>query len=41
MLLNVSGQSRHFGDMPVTSGLPSTADMALRRENWRYVPQAD
>jgi hypothetical protein len=35
------GQSRRFGDMPATSGLPSTADMALRREDWRYVPRID
>jgi hypothetical protein len=35
------GQSRHFGYMPATSGLLSTADMELRRENWRYVPRID
>jgi hypothetical protein len=28
-------------DMPATFGLPSTADMALRRENWRYAPRID
>jgi hypothetical protein len=26
--------------MPNTFGLPSTADMALRRANWRYTPRA-
>jgi hypothetical protein len=39
--MSVQGQSRRFGDMPATSDLPSTADMALHRENWRYVPRID
>jgi hypothetical protein len=34
------GQSRHFGCVPVTSGLHPTTDMSLRRNNWRYVPKA-
>ena len=28
-------------DMPATFGLPSTAYMALRRENWRYALRID
>jgi hypothetical protein len=28
-------------DMPATFGLPSSADTALRRENWRYAPRID
>jgi hypothetical protein len=30
---SVPGQSRHFGDVPVTSGLSPTPDMALHRNN--------
>ena len=35
------GQSRHFRCVPVASGLHPTPDMALHRNNRRYVPFPD
>jgi hypothetical protein len=35
------GQTRHFGCVPITSGLPATSDVALNRNNRRYVPPPD
>ena len=35
------GQSRRFGHLPVTSGLPLTPDMALHSANQHYVPDGD
>ena len=39
--MSLVGHSRHFGDVPVTSGPPPNTDMALRRNNWREVPLPD
>jgi len=35
------GQPRHFGCVPITSGLPSTPDMSLHRSNRRFVPTTE
>jgi hypothetical protein len=35
--MSVPGQTRHFDWVSVTSGLPATSDVALRRNNQRYV----
>ena len=38
--MSVVGQSRHFGCVPITSGLPSTPDMFLHCSNRSFVPIA-
>jgi hypothetical protein len=39
--LTHASQQNASCDMPATFGLPSTADMTLRRENWRHAPRID